>query len=76
MEYTKAVEKEIQIEEMDHSDNVANIFLRGFDLLKEEIEEFGQKAWHQKQQTTFSFKEKWTIYLSYNQQEILDWQKN
>ena len=42
--YTEAVRKEIQNEELDCIDGVANNVLRGFDLLKEKILETGNWA--------------------------------
>ena len=43
LEYSEVVKKEIENRELDCTDGVANQFLRGFDLLKEEIKEFGEK---------------------------------
>lgn len=44
LEYTEAVEKDTQNKELDCTDGVTMTFLQGFDLLKEEIEEFEKKT--------------------------------
>ena len=48
------MEKEIEEEELYCSDDVANKFLQGFDLLKEYIEEFG-KNWTLKMANNIQF---------------------
>ena len=67
LEYIEAVEKDIRNEELDCTCGVANTVLRGFDLLQEKMEEFGEKLGI-KNSKQFNFKENWTIYLNHNQQ--------
>ena len=67
IEYCKAVEKEIENGELGCTDGVPNKFWRGFDPLKEEIEEFGEKLFTKSDKQQCDFFKNWTIYLDYNQ---------
>ena len=68
--------EEIENGELERTDGIGNMFLRGFGLLKEQTDELGKKIWHKKRGKTFNFEEIWIIYLKYKQQKILDWLKN
>ena len=59
-EIAGAVEQEIQNEELDCTDGVANTFLRDCDLLKEDIEELGKKLGIKNDE---HLDKNWTIYF-------------
>ena len=63
-EIAGAVEQEIQNDALDCTDGVANTFLRGCDLLKEDMEELGKKLGIKNDER---LDKNWTIYFDYNQ---------